>query len=66
MQGRVMSLFAVVFLGGTPIGGMFAGLVSEAWGPRAAFAIGGVVALLTGLWGWWVARRQLAAEPAVS
>ena len=65
MQGRVMALFAVVFLGGTPIGGMFAGLVSEVWGPRVAFAIGGVVSLATGFWAWRVGRSQIpAVEPA--
>ncbi len=56
MQGRVMALFAVVFLGGTPIGGMVAGLVAEAWGPRLAFALGGCVSLLVGLWAWLVGR----------
>jgi MFS family permease len=67
MQGRVMALFAVVFLGGTPIGGMFAGLVSEVWGPRVAFAIGGVVSLATGFWAWRVGRSQMPApEPAVT
>lgn len=65
MQGRVMALFAVVFLGGTPIGGMFAGLVSEVWGPRVAFAIGGLVSLATGFWAWRVGRSQIpAVEPA--
>jgi MFS family permease len=65
MQGRVMALFAVVFLGGTPIGGMFAGLVSEVWGPRVAFAIGGLVSLATGFWAWGVGRSQIpAVEPA--
>ena len=65
MQGRVMALFAVVFLGGTPIGGMFAGLVSEVWGPRVAFAIGGLVSLATGFWAWRVGRSQIPAmEPA--
>jgi MFS family permease len=66
MQGRVMALFAVVFLGGTPIGGMFAGLVSELWGPRVAFAIGGGVALLTGLWAWRAGRIRVAAIEPVS
>lgn len=57
MQGRVMALFAVVFLGSTPIGGMTAGLASEAWGPQLTFALGGVVSVLTGLWAWRASRR---------
>ena len=32
MRGRVMSLYSVIFLGSTPIGGAFAGVVGEAWG----------------------------------
>ena len=67
MQGRVMALFAVVFLGGTPIGGMVAGLMAEAWGPRVAFAAGGGVAILTGLWAWRVSRAPApVAEPATT
>lgn len=50
MQGRVMALFAVVFLGSTPVGGLVAGGVANWLGPRAAFAMGGVACLLTGAW----------------
>ncbi len=64
MQGRVMALFAVVFLGSTPIGGMFAGIQAELMGPRLAFATGGVVSILTGLWAWRVtARAESGCEP---
>jgi len=58
MQGRVMALFAVVFLGSTPIGGMLAGLQTELMGPRIAFATGGVVSILTALWAWRVTKRS--------
>lgn len=57
MQGRVMALFAVVFLGSTPVGGMVAGLMAEWFGPRLAFGFGGVVAILTGLWGMGLMLR---------
>ena len=40
-RGRVMALYAVVFLGSTPIGGPLAGWLSEQYGPRASLAIGG-------------------------
>ncbi len=67
MQGRVMALFAVVFLGGTPIGGMIAGGMAELWAPRVAFAAGGGVAILVGLWGWRLSREPApVATPAVS
>ena len=67
MQGRVMALFAVVFLGSTPVGGMTAGLMAEVWGPRVAFAVGGGVAILTGMWAWRAAWSEApAAEPATT
>jgi MFS family permease len=72
MRGRVMSLWAVVFLGSTPIGSLVVGAIATVWGPRAAFAFGGVAALLTGVVvGWGLRRRgreRLAAaagEPEV-
>jgi MFS family permease len=46
MRGRVMALFAVAFLGSTPIGAPVVGAVAQAWGPRASIAIGGVAALV--------------------
>jgi MFS family permease len=54
MRGRVMALYAIVFLGSTPIGSPIAGVIgqhlgSRADGPRLAFAMGGVVALAAGL-----------------
>src|SRR3954463_8379296 len=57
LRGRVMALYAVVFLGSTPIGGPIAGWLSEAAGPRAGLVMGGVAALVAGL----VARRAFAA-----
>ncbi|HEX6475960.1 MAG TPA: MFS transporter, partial [Acidimicrobiales bacterium] len=49
MRGRVMALFAVAFLGSTPIGAPVVGAVAQAWGPRAAIAIGGAAALTAAL-----------------
>ena len=46
MRGRVMSLWAVAFLGTTPIGGPIAGYVAETAGGRAGLAMGGVTCLL--------------------
>ena len=47
MRGRVMALWAVVFLGSTPIGGPLTGLLVRGFGVRAAVAVGGVAALAT-------------------
>lgn len=54
MRGRVMSLYGMVFLGGTPIGAPIAGWVAEHFGARTALGMGAVVAVLTGLVGLWI------------
>lgn len=58
LQGRVMALFAVVFLGSTPVGGLVAGAIAEWFGPRAAFGMGGITAIVVGLWAHRVAARH--------
>jgi predicted MFS family arabinose efflux permease len=45
MRGRVMALYAIAFLGSTPIGSPIIGWISAVWGPRVGFAVGGVAAL---------------------
>lgn len=42
MRGRVMALWAIAFLGSTPVGGPLVGWVGEHAGPRSALALGGV------------------------
>ena len=49
MRGRVMALYALVFLGSTPVGGPIIGAVAERWGPRAGFVVGGTATLIGGL-----------------
>ena len=45
MRGRVMSLWAIAFLGSTPIGGPIIGLIGEHLGPRYGVLIGGLAAI---------------------
>ena len=45
MRGRVMGLYMLVFLGGTPIGAPLAGWVAEATGPRMVLVSGGLISL---------------------
>ncbi|PIB06585.1 MFS transporter [Streptomyces sp. HG99] len=45
MRGRVMALFMMVFMGGSPLGAPLVGWVTDAYGPRAGFAFGGLVSL---------------------
>lgn len=44
LRGRVMGLYMLVFMGGTPAGGPLIGWIAEAYGPRVALAFGGGVA----------------------
>ncbi|MFF9124509.1 MFS transporter [Streptomyces sp. NPDC014889] len=45
MRGRVMALFMMVFMGGTPLGAPLVGWITDAYGARVGFAVGGVVSL---------------------
>jgi MFS family permease len=57
MRGRVMALWAVAFLGSTPIGGPIAGAISAEFGGRGGLALGSVTCLLVALGGWLAVRR---------
>ncbi len=57
MRGRVMSLWAMVFLGSTPIGGPIVGLIAAHWGVRVALGMGGVATILTGAAAAFALRR---------
>ncbi|MGW3109166.1 MFS transporter [Streptomyces sp. NPDC001100] len=46
MRGRVMALFMMVFMGGTPVGAPIVGWITDAYGPRVSFALGGAIAAL--------------------
>ncbi|MFF1282285.1 MFS transporter [Streptomyces sp. NPDC058299] len=43
MRGRVMALFMMVFMGGTPLGAPVVGWLTDTYGARIGFAAGGVV-----------------------
>lgn len=63
MRGRVGALFAVAFIGSTPIGGPIVGWVSEQFGPRAGLALGGVATIATALVAAGSVRASRAVEP---
>jgi len=46
MRGRVMALYALVFLGSTPLGGPLIGWISQQWGARSGLFVGGAVSLV--------------------
>lgn len=43
MRGRVMALFMMVFMGGTPLGAPLVGWITDTYGARLGFALGGLV-----------------------
>ncbi|WP_336320867.1 MFS transporter [Streptomyces lavendofoliae] len=45
MRGRVMSLYMMVFVGGTPVGAPLLGWITDTYGARVGFATGGAVSL---------------------
>ncbi|MGP3999012.1 MFS transporter [Streptomyces sp. 8N706] len=45
MRGRVMSLFMMVFMGGTPLGAPIVGRLTDLYGARIGFLAGGLVSL---------------------
>jgi MFS family permease len=63
MRGRVMALWAVAFLGSTPIGGPIAGFVSQQFGGRAGLALGAAACLLAAALTALVARRERREAP---
>lgn len=64
MRGRVMALYAIAFLGSTPIGGPLMGWISDVSNPRVALMVGGVAALAASV--PLALRYRRAAAPAVA
>jgi MFS family permease len=59
MRGRVMGLYILCFMGGTPVGAPIIGWVAELFGPRWAMLGGGLVCLISTLvFAGWLSRRN--------
>jgi MFS family permease len=58
MRGRVMGIWALVFGGMMPVGGLESGLLSQALGVPWAIAIGALACACAGLITWWTVRRH--------
>jgi MFS family permease len=61
MRGRVLSLWAVGFMGSTPVGGPLVGWIVQVAGARSGLAVGGVSCLVAAAIGR-VAMRKLQAR----
>ncbi|NGO69234.1 MFS transporter [Streptomyces sp. SB3404] len=65
MRGRVMSLFVMVFMGGTPIGGPVMGWVTDTYGPRIGFLAGGLISAAIAVVVALVLGRLAGLRPAL-
>jgi MFS family permease len=70
-RARVISLFAIAFLGTTPIGSPIAGWIGEHLGPRMALGFGGLAAVVAALTAFAVLarprmRKTVPLEPSLS
>ncbi len=65
MRGRVMGIWALVFGGMTPIGGLLAGTLSHYFGVRWAVSFAALICALTG-WVVWVVLRKEPSPATVS
>jgi MFS family permease len=65
MQGRVMSLWSIAFLGTTPIGGPIMGALGEHAGARWALALGGTAALVAAGIGLLTVRKMDERREAI-
>ncbi len=63
-RGRVMALWAVAFLGSTPLGAPIVGAVSEHLSPRGGLVIGGLACLAAAGLGRSPSRAGVAADRA--
>src|SRR5438067_7861034 len=74
-RGRVMALFAIAFLGTTPLGSPLIGWIGATYGPRSAFAFGALasiaaamaaLAILSRIPSGGAGREETSPAPAVA
>lgn len=63
MRGRVMGIYMLLFLGGTPLGGPLLGVLAERFGGRAPLVVGGVVTVVSVLVVALVLARRMEPSP---
>ena len=61
LRGRVMALYAIVFLGSTAIGAPLVGWLAQVAGPRSGLLAGAAAALIAAAW----ARAEYAGTPVL-
>jgi MFS family permease len=52
LRGRVMGFYSFVVLGMAPFGALQIGWISQHFGTRVAFGLGGTVCVVVAVWVW--------------
>lgn len=65
-RGRVMALFAIAFLGTTPLGAPLIGWIGEHFGPRAGFAFGAIATIVAASVALALIPRLRGREPKMA
>jgi MFS family permease len=58
-RGRIMGIYLMIFLGGTPLGSPIVGWIGQSVGPRFAMALGGVISISAALIAMFATRGKL-------
>ncbi|MEV3853816.1 MFS transporter [Streptomyces sp. NPDC050095] len=64
-RGRVLALYTLVLQGSTPLGALLVGWLTERWGARSGFVVGGLVSLGAGIVAAAAGRRGAVRAVAV-
>jgi predicted MFS family arabinose efflux permease len=65
MRGRVMGIWALVFGGLMPLGGLESGLLSQTVGVPWTIGVGALICAGGGLLTWWRGRRNAVASSSL-
>ena len=66
LRGRVMSVYTTVFAGSTPFGGIFSGGLAAIGGAPAALIVGGGIAVLAAVVGYFRRPGRNSIDPLAS
>jgi MFS family permease len=66
VRGRVMGLYMLAFVGGTPLGGPAIGWITSTFGPRAGMAVCGLVPMIAAVGVAVALRRKAVNAPRIA
>jgi MFS family permease len=66
LRGRVMSLYAYVFFGTAPLGGLLSGWLTDRGGTRLAFLVSGASGVVMAVYGTFRVRALRRQDPIVA